>query len=203
MGEFATDVLDALRTPLEEGVVRVARARARVTFPARFLLVAAMNPCPCGAALRPGACRCSDAAVARYARRLSGPLLDRFDLRLAVSPPEPLDLLRTTPGESSAAVAERVHAARERALVRGVDANAELSGKALEDAAPLEPGAHARLEQALRNGWLTGRGLSRVRCVALTLQDLEGRDPPLDDESVSLALHLRVEPHFTARRMAS
>jgi len=203
MGEFPADVLDALRTPLEEGVVRVARAKARVTFPARFLLVAAMNPCPCGAALQPGACRCSDAAVARYARRLSGPMLDRFDLRLTISPPEPLDLLRTTPGEPSAAVAERVRAARERALLRGVDANAELSGKALEDAAPLLPSARARLEQVLRKGWLTGRGLSRVRCVALTLQDLEGRDPPLDDESVSLALHLRVEPSFTARRMAS
>jgi magnesium chelatase family protein len=202
MGEFPADVLDALRTPLEEGVVRVARARARVTFPARFLLVAAMNPCPCGAAMQPGACRCSDAAVARYARRLSGPMLDRFDLRLGISPSDPSELLRPFAGESTAVVAERVAVARERARGRGVSVNADLTGGALEAAAPLTPEAHARLEGVLRKGWLTARGLSRVRCVALTLQDLEGRDPPLDDQSVSLALHLRVEPRFTARRMA-
>src|SRR6185436_20183127 len=139
------------------------------TFPARFLLVAAMNPCPCGEGGAPGACRCSDAAIARYARRLSGPMLDRFDLRLAISPPEPVELLRATPDESSSEVADRVLAARGRALARGVAANAELSGKALEDAAPLLPAARDRLEVVLRKGWLTGRGLSRVRCVALTL----------------------------------
>jgi magnesium chelatase family protein len=202
MGEFPADVLDALRTPLEEGVVRVSRARARVTFPARFLLVAAMNPCPCGAAMQPGACRCSDAAIVRYARRLSGPMLDRFDLRLGISPSDPVDLLRPVSGESTAAVAERVAAARERAAARGVGVNADLTGRALEEAAPLAARAEARLEQTLRKGWLTGRGLSRVRCVALTLQDLEGRDPPLDDDAVSLALHLRVEPRFSARRLA-
>ncbi|MEO6318931.1 MAG: YifB family Mg chelatase-like AAA ATPase, partial [Acidimicrobiales bacterium] len=87
LAEFATHVLDALRQPLEEGVVRVARAAATVTFPARFLLVAAMNPCPCGYGSRPGGCRCSDGARARYQRRLSGPLLDRFDLRLPVHRP--------------------------------------------------------------------------------------------------------------------
>ena len=89
LGEFHADVLDALRQPLEEGMVRVARAHARVTMPARFLLVGAMNPCPCGGGEMPGGCRCSDASMARYARRLSGPLLDRFDLRIPVHLPDP------------------------------------------------------------------------------------------------------------------
>ena len=93
LGEFHTDVLEGLRQPLEEGVVRVSRARGAVEYPARFLLVAAMNPCPCGEGGPPGACRCTDAARARYGRRLSAPLLDRFDLRLEVRRPDPADLL--------------------------------------------------------------------------------------------------------------
>nr|MBA2626186.1 YifB family Mg chelatase-like AAA ATPase [Acidimicrobiia bacterium] len=104
LAEFKADALDALRQPLEEGVVRVSRARAAVSYPARFLLVGAMNPCPCGEG-RSGACRCSDGARARYARRLSGPLLDRFDLRLDVARPDAGDLLSGARGESSADVA--------------------------------------------------------------------------------------------------
>jgi magnesium chelatase family protein len=202
MGEFAADVLDSLRTPLEEGVVRVARAGARVAFPARFLLVAAMNPCPCGEGMRPGACRCSDAALVRYGRRLSGPLLDRFDLRVEVMPADPSDLLGGPPAEDSRRVAERVAAARERARRRGVEANADLTGAALEAAAPLTTEAAAFLEGALRAGQLSARGLSRIRRVALTLQDLRGLDAPLDLTAVSLALHLRVEPRFLTRRLA-
>ena len=106
LAEFATHVLDALRQPLEEGVVRVARAAATVTFPARFLLVAAMNPCPCGYGGRPGGCRCSDAARARYHRRLSGPLLDRFDLRVEVTRPSVADLMGQARSEPTAAVRE-------------------------------------------------------------------------------------------------
>ena len=112
LAEFAVHVLDALRQPLEEGVVRVARAAATVTFPARFLLVAAMNPCPCGYGGRPGGCRCSDAARARYHRRLSGPLLDRFDLRVEVTRPSVSDLMGHERSEPTAAVRARVLAAR-------------------------------------------------------------------------------------------
>jgi magnesium chelatase family protein len=202
MGEFAVDVLDSLRTPLEEGVVRVSRASARVEFPARFVLVGAMNPCPCGEALRPGSCRCSDAALLRYSRRLSGPLLDRFDLRIEVLPADPHELLHAPPGESSAAVAERIADVRRRALERGVAANALLHGRHLEDAAPLSGEAATFLEHALRRGVLSARGLRRVRCVALTLQDLQGLDPPLGVRAVSLAMHLRVEPRFLSRRLA-
>lgn len=202
LGEFSPAVLDALRTPLEEGVVRVARASSRVTFPARFLLVGAMNPCPCGAGGEPGACRCSDAAVGRYARRLSGPLLDRFDLRIVVRPPEPEQLLRGDPGESSAAVAERVATAREIARARGVHANAELGGAELELVAPLEAEARSALERLLTEGRLSARGLRRIRSVARTVADLDDHAGPLSAEHVHLALQLRTEPRFLSMRLA-
>ena len=202
MGEFAADVLDSLRTPLEEGTVRVARANARITFPARFLLVGAMNPCPCGEALKPGACRCSEVALIRYSRRLSGPLLDRFDLRIEVQPPDAGELLGGVPGESTAAVLDRVQRVRERSLVRGVDTNAVLSGKELDQVAPLDEQAAAYLEKTLRAGLLSARGLKRVRCVALTIQDLAEQAPPIGVRAISLAMQLRVEPRFFSRRMA-
>ena len=191
MGEFPTVVLDALRQPLEEGVVRVCRAKAAVTFPARFLLIGAMNPCPCGDGGAPGACRCSDAARARYARRLSGPLLDRFDLRIAVCRPEAPALLAGPKGESTATVAQRVARAREHAAQRGVRCNAELTGAALEDATPLAPAATRLLEHKLRTGHLSARGLDRIRRVARTLADLDGAPDLLSDEHVCAALELR------------
>jgi magnesium chelatase family protein len=192
LGEFHADVLDALRQPLEEGVVRVSRARAAVTYPARFLLVAAMNPCPCGEG--GPACRCSDAARARYGRRLSGPLLDRFDLRLDVARPDPAQLLGGEPGEPTREVAARVVWARRRAAERGVVANAVLPATALDAVAPLDRPAALLLEDRLRRGVLSARGLHRVRRVALTLADLGGRRPLLGEEDVCLALSLRAEP---------
>ncbi len=107
------------------GLIRIARAETRVTVPARFLLVGAMNPCPCGEGMTPAACRCTDRSLERYRRRLSGPLLDRFDLRLDVHRPDPHHLLHGAPADSSSVVAARVRAARARAAGRGVRANAE------------------------------------------------------------------------------
>lgn len=196
LGEFPVAVLEALRTPLEEGVVRIARARAKVTFPARFLLVGAMNPCPCGFAGQPGRCRCSPRALARYARRLSGPLLDRFDLCVTVVAPEPGTLLGGPPGEPSWQVAERVARARERAALRGVRANAELPGPALDEVGPLDAEATGLLEGLLAKGSLSPRGLRRVRSVALTLADLDGVDPPLGVPAVCTAAAMRAEPAF-------
>ena len=112
LGEFPVAALEALRQPLEEGIIRVSRAGGTVTFPAAFLLVAAMNPCPCGEGVYEGACRCSAAARARYRRRISAPLLDRFDLVVPLSRPDPDELLSGAPGEASAAVARRVADAR-------------------------------------------------------------------------------------------
>ncbi|MBI2705141.1 MAG: YifB family Mg chelatase-like AAA ATPase [Actinobacteria bacterium] len=202
MAEFPVDVLEALRTPLEEGVVRVARANFRVSYPARFLLVGAMNPCPCGAARGPGHCRCTPTSLARYGRRLSGPLLDRFDLRVNISPPEPRDLLGGEPGESTAAVRERVERARHRAWQRQRCVNGQLTSRALNQLAPLHADCHELLEGHLASGRLSARGLRRIRCVALTIADLLGVEPPLRPDLLALAMQLRNEPAFLYERMA-
>ena len=192
--EFSAAVLDALRTPLEEGVVRIARAHVRATMPARFLLVAAMNPCPCGAAGGPGQCRCTPAALARYARRLSGPLLDRFDLQVMVPVPDPAALFDAAAGESSAAVAARVADARRRARDRGLVCNARIDGAAVDELAPLDDDARATLQQAVASHRLSARGLRRVRTLALTLADLSGHEPPLGRVHVLEAMALRQAP---------
>jgi magnesium chelatase family protein len=189
LGEFHAAVLDGLRQPLEEGVVRIARASLRVELPARFLLIGAMNPCPCGGG-RPGACVCSPSGLARYRRRLSGPLLDRFDLRVIVTRPSVHELLDAPPGEPTVAVAARIDRALARAAARGVRANAELRGNALDAHAPLTAGARRLLERALHGGSLSARGLDRVRAVARTIADLHGADE-LDVDHLALALQLR------------
>ena len=194
LGEFAVNVLEALRQPLEEGVVRVSRAARSATMPARFLLVGAMNPCPCGEGATDGNCRCSPSARSRYARRLSAPLLDRFDLRIEVKAPEPLLLLGGPPEETTATVRERVRQAREMAALRGVNCNADIDTKAIDEHARLSPGAKAELERALLAGELTGRGLRRVRVVGRTIADLAGQEGPLSAETVSAAMMLRSKP---------
>lgn len=201
MGEFPAPVLDSLRQPLEEGVVRVARADCRATLPARFLLVAAMNPCPCGNRTSPDSCRCSDLALSRYSRRVSGPLLDRFDLRIDVTRPDAAEILRGAPGETTAEVASRVYAARQRAKGRGVVSNSMLNTRDLDDCAPLSIAATDLAERALRRGRLSVRGLQRLRRVALTLSDLAGESGPISAERFSEAVHMRVEPSFLAARM--
>ena len=202
LAEFPPTVLDALRQPLEEGVIRVNRARFSAKLPARFLLVAAMNPCPCGEAGRPGACRCPDGVLARYHRRLSGPLLDRFDLRVDVLRPEVEQLLGGDPGEPSAVVAERVVAARDLAIRRGVLANAHLRGSELERWAPVTDDAHELLASTLRAGRLSARGLDRVRRVARTIADLEGHGGALTTEHIGTALHLRADVRLGAGALA-
>ncbi len=190
LGEFPANVLDALRQPLEEGVVRVSRARGSVTFPARFLLVAAMNPCPCGDGGAAGACRCTPVARARYVRRLSGPLLDRFDLVVPLRRTDPDELLSAERGECTSAVAARVAAARAVAARRGVSCNAALPARQLDQVAPLVDGAAALLAAAVRAGRVSGRGLARVRRVARTLADLAGLER-LEEHHVAEALALR------------
>ena len=194
LGEFSVPILDALRQPLEEGVIRVSRAARAVTLPARFLLVAAMNPCPCGEGGQDGRCRCSDAARARYSRRLSGPLLDRFDLRIEVRPPTATVLLDGGGEESSAAVAERVRHARRRAATRGVRCNADLAAHRLDEVAPLGPEARSLLRHVLEAGELTGRGLRRVRTVARTIADLNGDGEEISGDTIHAALALRAQP---------
>lgn len=195
LGEFPAHVLDALRQPLEEGVVRVARAYGSVTFPADLVLVGATNPCPCGEASpqRLTACRCTDGARARYTRRLSGPLIDRFDMRVHVERPGAAELFAAEPAESSAAVAARVGAARELADHRGVGRNVHIRAADIDRLAPLEPDAKAMVVRAVDDGRLSARGVHRIRCVARTIADLAGEDGPLGVDHVAGALALRAE----------
>lgn len=190
LGEFAPSVLDALRQPLEDGVVHVSRARTTLTFPARCLLVAAANPCPCGAGA-PGVCVCDDAARAKYLRRFSGPLLDRFDLRVSVGLPRVEDLVDGVDGESSNVVRKRVVAARRLALERGGCPNAAIAVDELDRLAPLSVAARAVLRRELELGRLSGRGLHRIRRVARTIADLDGAPEVVGEVHVAAALRMR------------
>ncbi len=198
LGEFAPVVLDGMRQPLEEGVIRLARARASAAMPARFLLVAATNPCPCGGG-PPGSCECDEAARLRYLRRLSGPLLDRFDLRVGVARPDVDDLLAGGGGEPTAVVAVRVAAARRRAMERIGMQNGQIPASRLDALAPLHPAARLRLRDQLEADHLTGRGYHRVRRVARTIADLAGGDELVLDEHVALALQMRVRLRVSSR----
>jgi magnesium chelatase family protein len=133
--------MDTIRQPLGDGEVRVGRALQHTTIPSRFQLVAAMNPCPCGEGGRPGRCECGEAQVAKYSGRVSGPLLDRLDLRVRVDRPVVDDLLSGDRGESSAVVAQRVAIARARAIARQGVVNAELSATDLDCFAPVSSAA--------------------------------------------------------------
>jgi magnesium chelatase family protein len=202
LGEFQPAVLDGLRQPLEEGVIRVNRARAAVEFPARFQLVAAMNPCPCGAGGQPGACRCGDTVRHKYLRRVSGPLLDRFDLRLEVARPAVDELLGSPIGEGTPLVAGRVQAARALAAARGHGLSAAIPSTLLDEVAPITNAARLVLRRELEAGRLSGRGLHRVRRVARTLADLNGAPGEIDEQWVIVALNLRIDPLEPVRRAA-
>jgi magnesium chelatase family protein len=188
LGEFPPHALDALRQPIEEHVVRISRQAMSVVFPSDFLLVACSNPCPCG---RGGpSCECTETQRARYRRRLSAPLLDRFDLRLEVHPPEPDD----GPGEPSSAVRERVAEAVARQQARYARRpwrrNSRVPAGALAQVIPLSEDADDAWRWAIGHDALTGRGAARVRRVARTLADLEG-SAEVCERHVTLAAALR------------
>ncbi|MEJ8653094.1 YifB family Mg chelatase-like AAA ATPase [Streptomyces sp. MS1.AVA.3] len=194
--ECSPRVLDALRQPLESGHVVVARAAGMMRMPARFLLALAANPCPCGRhGTTSGDCECRPSSIRRYRARLSGPLMDRVDLRIAVEPVVRSELITLGRGaESTAAVAERVRAARERAAARLAgtpwQTNSEVPGHELRTRWQVHPGALAPAERDLECGLLTARGFDRVLRVAWTAADLSGRDRPTSDD-VNWALELR------------
>ncbi|MFF5831112.1 YifB family Mg chelatase-like AAA ATPase [Streptomyces bacillaris] len=194
--EFSGKALDALRQPLESGHVVVARAAGVVRLPARFLMVLAANPCPCGRHTLTGAgCECPPSVVRRYQARLSGPLLDRVDLRVEVEPVDRADLLEQGGrGEPTAVVAARVREARARAAERLAGTpwttNSEVPGHELRTRLLAAPGALAAAERDLERGLLTARGLDRVLRVAWTVADLRGAPRP-EARDVAVALELR------------
>lgn len=204
--ELPRYVLDAMRQPLEDGRVIIARAAHAVTFPARFMLVAATNPCPCGRAslatttaregTATGACRCSASDIARYRARLSGPLADRIDLRVTVAPLA-LSAMNGGSGETSAAVRARVVAARARQHARyaptpGVHANAQAPTRALQGANGPSPDAQRWLVAAADRLRLSARGYSRVLRVARTIADLDGAEQ-VSQDALAEALRFRGE----------
>ena len=172
--EFSRPVLEALRQPLEDGVVNLARVQGPLRVPASFQLVAARNPCACGWLDDPsGKCRCKSGDIARYQHRISGPLLDRIDLRVGVARLKPGELLSEAPQESSATVAQRVAAARQTMLDRQGCCNAAVSVADLERLAPPDASARALLRHLVVSSTLSGRGFARLLRVARTIADLD------------------------------
>ena len=173
--ELPRAALEALREPLESGTITISRAAQRAEFPARFQLVAAMNPCPCGylgSSLR--ACRCSPDQVSRYQGKLSGPLLDRIDLHVEVGALAADELVNSPPGEASAPIRDRVVKARERAIARQGSSNQALEGQAIDAQCQLDDAAAKFLNTAAaRLGW-SGRSIHRCLKVARTIADLAG-----------------------------
>lgn len=192
--EFPRTALEALREPLETGRITISRAARQAQYPARFQLVAAMNPCPCGYlgafAATGRACRCTPEAVARYQGKLSGPLLDRIDLQLEVPAVKPAELMAQPDGEPSALVAERVAAARARQLARQGEPNGRLEAGRIDDCCRADDAARRFLQSAAeRLGW-SGRRLHRTLKVARTIADLAGAET-IATAHVSEALQLQ------------
>lgn len=192
--EFSPSVLDALRQPLETGTISLQRAKASVSYPARFQLVMAANPCPCGASSRSGSCVCTPYRRHRYLQRLSGPLMDRIDITCIVDRPAPAVISEAGTGECSASVAARVATARERARHRWRDqpwsTNASCPGNHLRSSDLVEQRVWTQLEALLRQGRLSLRGADRVLKVALTLADLAGK-ARITTDTLALAYSLR------------
>lgn len=174
--EFAPSVLQALRQPLEDGTVTLVRAEGRITYPCRFSLVAAMNPCPCGYLGDPHRpCTCLPSAIERYRGRIGGPLFDRLDIRVRVNRVDSARLIDAQPGETSADVRRRVIAGRAFAALARATPTSSLSGAALMAACELAADARSTLDRIAEIGLLSGRGLTRLLRVARTIADLEAR----------------------------
>ncbi len=179
--EFRRHVLDALRQPVEDGAVLIGRARAAINYPARFMLAAAMNPCPCGYhGDGRGRCSCHHAQVERYRARVSGPLLDRIDLHIEVPSLSARELTRLEPGETSVTMRARVLEARARQLARlhgrDIFANAQMSARDVRELCPINEKCAALLRNAVQRLGLSARGYHRVLRLARTIADLQGKD---------------------------
>ncbi|MFW6119165.1 MAG: YifB family Mg chelatase-like AAA ATPase [Planctomycetota bacterium] len=193
--EFNRSALEALRQPIENGEITIARAQMTVTYPARFMLVAAMNPCPCGHYTNPKRqCRCSPRQIENYRRRISGPLLDRIDIHVDVPPVEYRDLASSRAGERSADVRERVVAARERQHARfdgtEVFTNAQMQRRHVKKWCGPDEDGQLLLRQAMEALGLSARAYDKILKVARTIADLEGREKVLSHH-ISEAINYR------------
>ena len=194
--EFHRDVLEALRQPLEDGIVTVARAGGTLRLPAQFQLVCAMNPCKCGWRGHPsGKCTCSDKEVEKYVQKISGPLLDRIDLQVEVPALNFEELRQETPSEPSEAIRARVEAARGLQLERGVDCNAHLAGQALRDTCALDGAGAALMKTAYDSMALSARSYDRILRVARTIADLDG-SPGIQAPHLAEAIQYRTTDYL-------
>lgn len=193
--EFTKFALEVLRQPLEDGVVNISRVRQRLSFPSNFMLVAAMNPCPCGYFGAAGkSCTCSQAAIQRYLGRVSGPLLDRIDIHVEVPPVEYSQISAKTRGECSKDVRARVEGARQRQLDRfsgtGVTCNANIPSALLNETCETSPAAEKILRAAFSRLGLSARGYDRILKVARTIADLDG-EKLIETPHISQAIQFR------------
>ena len=197
MVEFSRRALESLRQPIEDGYVTVSRVGGRITFPASFILIGATNPCPCGNYGNPyKACTCSLSQIRTYQAKLSGPILDRIDLKVWVEPVEVQDLINPNVGESSKEVRERVIKAyqiqRERFKDSKTKFNAQMTEKEIEKYCVLTASAKTLLERIMNKLHLSGRSYSKLLKVSRTIADLEGEEKIREDH-ISEAIHYRVE----------
>lgn len=193
--EFPRSVTEALRAPLEDGAVTVSRASGRATYPCSFMLVAAMNPCPCGFYGHPHKkCTCSEQTISKYLDRISGPMLDRLDIHIEVPPVEFSELTSTRAEESSAEIRKRVNAAREIQRRRyegtGVTCNARLTPALLEKYCVMTEGARLMLKAAFERLGLSARGYDKILKLARTAADLDGSET-IDVKHINSAVGLR------------
>jgi magnesium chelatase family protein len=204
LAEFDRDVLEALRQPLEEGRAVIARAGRVMTFPARFQLIAAMNPCPCGFAgtFPEGRCRCTPAEVERYGRRVSGPLRDRIDLWVEMPRVPAASLVALEDPETSAIVAERIALSRRRAALDRGRSNGRLRGRQLRAACRMSSAAKRRVTELAEAELASGRGTERLLRVARTIADLDG-STAVDVAHIEEAAHYRPKVTRHASALAS
>jgi magnesium chelatase family protein len=179
--EFRREVLEVLRQPLEDGIVSIARVQASIAYPARFMLIAAMNPCPCGYFGDPShGCTCSPTQIRKYQQRVSGPLLDRIDIHIEVPRLKPDDLLRTQPGEPSEVIRERVLRARHKQQQRfegtNIRCNAQMTARLLRQLCPLSDEVKAMLRQVSQQMGISARAFDRIVKLARTIADLAGEE---------------------------
>ena len=201
--EFSREALEVLRQPLEDGIVTVSRVHGSATYPCKFMLVAAMNPCKCGYLGHPTRpCSCTPRAVDQYLRRISGPLMDRIDLHVHVEPVAYGDLAQAADGESSAAIRTRVAAVRQIQRERykalpGVYCNAQLPGNRLRQFCPMTPAAEAVLRAAFERMGLSARAYDRILRVSRTVADMDGSEV-LDSRHIAEAVQYRsLDRRFT------
>ncbi len=189
--EYSRHVLESLREPLESGAITISRAARQATYPSRFQLVAAMNPCPCGYhGADDGRCWCGPTAIERYHRRISGPLLDRIDLHVEVPRLPPSELRRGGQGQTTAEVRKRVMAARDRQLERQGSLNAYLSADRVVEAVGLGERESVLLETACERLGLSARAYHRILKVARTIADVEAA-PRVTTRHVTEAIQYR------------